>query len=130
MHSVGYDDASARQIGAVTGKLVVTARRIIGGAARLHLSEMAGVSQSGAMPALKGEALIERLPSPAIPLTQRERQVLCHVLEGKANKSIGRLLGISHRTVEIHRSRAMNKLSATSPTELIRRALILDRSAS
>lgn len=130
MHSVGYTDANARQIAAATGKLVVTARRIIGGAARLHLIEMAGASNSAVATPLKGEALIDRLPSPAIPLTQREREVLCFVLEGEANKLIGRRLGISHRTVEIHRSRAMSKLGASSPTELIRRALILDRSTN
>lgn len=129
MHSVGYSDANAQRIASVTGKLVVTARRIIGGATRLQLSEMAGTIHSGAAPALKGDELIDRLPPPTAALTERERQVLCHVLEGAANKTIGRLLGISHRTVEIHRSRAMNKFSATSPTELIRRALIVDRSA-
>lgn len=128
MHSVGYTDENARSVRASTGKLVVTVRRIIGGAARLHLLEMAGISNSTTKSTLNGEALIDRLPVPAAALTLREREVLCHVLEGEANKTIGRRLGISHRTVEIHRSRAMTKLGASSPTELIRRALILDRS--
>lgn len=128
MHSVGYTDENARRISAATGKLVVTVRRIIGGAARLHLIEMAGISNSTASIPLRGDALIDRLPTPAIALTKREREVLCRVLVGEANKVIGRQLGISHRTVEIHRSRAMSKLGASSPTDLIRRALILDRS--
>jgi protein AroM len=50
--------------------------------------------------------------------------VLAAALEGGGNKAIGRLLGISHRTVEIHRSRALAKLNAASATELIRRVLI------
>ncbi|MFX7776299.1 LuxR C-terminal-related transcriptional regulator, partial [Acinetobacter baumannii] len=54
----------------------------------------------------------------------REREVLELVLEGGANKLIARSLSISHRTVEIHRARAMAKLGATSVTELIRRALM------
>ncbi|MDR3533619.1 MAG: AroM family protein [Rhodopila sp.] len=129
MHSVGYTEANARRIAAATGKPVVTARRIIAGAMRLHLTELApapSVAPIGASSApLRGEALIDRLPPPAVPLTPRERQVLCGVLDGEANKLIGRRLGISHRTVEIHRARAMSKLEAASPAELIRRVLIL-----
>jgi protein AroM len=128
MHSVGYTEANARRIAALTGKPVVTARRIIVGAMRLHLTEQAGLSSRAAAGPLKGAALIDRLPPPATALTPREREVLCGVLDGEANKTIGRRLGISHRTVEIHRSRAMGKLGASSPTELIRRALILRRS--
>jgi DNA-binding NarL/FixJ family response regulator len=40
-------------------------------------------------------------------------------MNGEANKAIARRLGISHRTVEIHRGRAINKLEARSPAELI-----------
>ncbi|MDP1966818.1 MAG: LuxR C-terminal-related transcriptional regulator, partial [Reyranella sp.] len=57
------------------------------------------------------------------PLTRRQSEVLVHALERAANKNIGPTLGISHRTVEIHRSRAMLKLGATSAAELIWRAL-------
>ena len=127
MHSVGYSEANARRIAAATGKPVVTARRIIAGAMRLHLKELTGLPSATAAAPLKGEDLIDRLPPPAAALTQREREVLCGVLDGEANKTIGRRLGISHRTVEIHRSRAMSKLGASSATELIRRALISRR---
>ena len=68
--------------------------------------------------------LMKRLAGAIDGLTPREREVLVHVLEGGANKLIARALGISHRTVEIHRARAMAKLGATSVTELIRRALM------
>lgn len=69
-------------------------------------------------------AVMRRLPQPALEsLPRRETGVLVQVLEGAANKFIARALGISHRTVEIHRARAMLKLGATSTPELIRRAL-------
>ncbi len=53
-------------------------------------------------------------------LTMREREVVDLVLDGKANKIIARELGISDRTVEIHRSHAMEKLGAKSVAELVK----------
>ncbi len=51
--------------------------------------------------------------------------MLAAALAGNSNKQVGRTLGISHRTVEIHRGRGLAKLHAASPAELIRRALIV-----
>lgn len=45
-------------------------------------------------------------------LTERERQVLDLLLQGSTNKSIGYALGISARTVEMHRARALHKIGA------------------
>ncbi len=53
-------------------------------------------------------------------LTTREREVVDKVLEGKVNKTIARELDISNRTVEIHRSHAMEKLGAKSVAELVK----------
>ncbi len=53
-------------------------------------------------------------------LTSREREVIDKVIEGKSNKIIARELGISNRTVEIHRSHAMEKLDVRSVTELVK----------
>ena len=53
-------------------------------------------------------------------LTTREREVIDLVLEGNANKVIARELDISDRTVEIHRSHAMEKLGARSVAELVK----------
>ena len=52
-------------------------------------------------------------------LTPREREVMELVIEGKANKVIAQDLGISQRTVEIHRARVMDKIQAGSVSELV-----------
>ena len=51
-------------------------------------------------------------------LTEREREVLHLAVEGLANKLIARKLGISHRTVEIHKARIMHKTGAASVLDL------------
>jgi len=56
-------------------------------------------------------------------LTPRERQVLELVVAGKLNKTIADVLGISIKTVELHRSNLMGKLGARNVAELIRIAL-------
>jgi len=63
----------------------------------------------------------ERLAS----LTERERDVLEHVVQGLSSKSIARMLDISYRTVELHRSHIMEKLRVHSVAELIR--LVIER---
>ncbi|MCF8532196.1 MAG: LuxR C-terminal-related transcriptional regulator [Reyranella sp.] len=123
MNSIGYTSEMAQQVAQASGKPVVTACRIIGSTARLRLAEIAGKPLDLSARTYTGAELLKRLPSAGEPLTRRESEVLVHALEGAANKFIGRTLGISHRTVEIHRSRAMLKLGATSAAELIWRAL-------
>lgn len=53
-------------------------------------------------------------------LTEREHEVMLLVIEGLTNKEIGRRLGISYRTVEIHRSHVMQKTGAGSILDLAR----------
>lgn len=53
-------------------------------------------------------------------LTFRESEVMSLVVAGHSNKEIARQLGISHRTVEVHRARVMEKTGATSLLELAR----------
>lgn len=53
-------------------------------------------------------------------LTDREREVMTLATEGRSNKEIARQLGISHRTVEIHRARVMHKTGAETLVELVR----------
>lgn len=53
-------------------------------------------------------------------LTERERQVMALAVEGLHNKEIARHLGISHRTVEIHKARIMHKTGANTLLDLAR----------
>jgi FixJ family two-component response regulator len=53
-------------------------------------------------------------------LTEREREVMLLAVEGLPNKEIGRRLGISHRTVEIHKGRVMTKTGADTVLDLAR----------
>ncbi len=61
-------------------------------------------------------------------LTPREREVLEMMIAGKANKRIAADLGISQRTVEIHRARVMEKLAARSLAQAVRMMLDLSHS--
>jgi len=56
-------------------------------------------------------------------LTPREREILLYIAEGKQNKKIAELLGISVRTVQAHRTNLMDKLGAHDGTELVKYAI-------
>jgi two-component system, LuxR family, response regulator FixJ len=53
-------------------------------------------------------------------LTPREREVLQLITNGQSNKEAGRELGISPRTIEVHRARVMEKLGAKITADLMR----------
>jgi len=53
-------------------------------------------------------------------LTAREREVLARIAQGASNKEAGRELGISPRTIEVHRARIMEKLGAKNAADLMR----------
>jgi len=57
-------------------------------------------------------------------LTAREREVLDLVVAGKANKEIASALGVSPKTVEVHRAHVMSKMCVDSLAELIRITLL------
>jgi len=73
------------------------------------------------------EERLERaqLQARAALLTEREREVLDLVAAGEPNKIIARHLGISFRTVELHRAHIIEKLQARGLSDLIRMAIIM-----
>jgi FixJ family two-component response regulator len=61
----------------------------------------------------------------AATLTPREGEVMVLVASGKLNKTVARELGISQRTVEIHRARVMEKMQARSVPDLVQMVMKL-----
>jgi FixJ family two-component response regulator len=60
------------------------------------------------------------VPEGREPLTPRESEVLALFVAGASNKEAGRQLGISPRTIEVHRARIMEKLGAKNIADVIR----------
>lgn len=56
-------------------------------------------------------------------LTPREHQVLDHVVIGRLNKQIAADLGITEKTIKVHRARAMEKMGVSTLAELVRKTL-------
>jgi two-component system response regulator FixJ len=63
-------------------------------------------------------------------LTPREREVLAMVTGGKPNKVMAAELGVSQRTIEIHRARVMEKMGASSLAQLVRMVMDLGERAT
>ncbi len=56
-------------------------------------------------------------------LTPREREVATFLMDGLTSKQIGKVLGISHRTVEIYRARLMRKYEASTTADLVHKLM-------
>lgn len=74
----------------------------------------AGVTTPDPTPAATAEE------DPARRLSERERQVMALMVQGLHNRRIAEELGISHRTVEIHKARVLEKMGVRSLVELVR----------
>lgn len=61
--------------------------------------------------------------NPISVLTKREREILYHLADGKPNREIGKLLHISTRTVDTHRSNILKKLKVRTNAELVKLAI-------
>lgn len=76
--------------------------------------------------ALSQAGTAAQLPNPlAITLSKREKEVMRLVVDGMDNRSVGEQLGISPRTVEVHKSRLMAKVGAKNLAELMRIAMAM-----
>jgi two-component system response regulator FixJ len=75
-----------------------------------------------------GDILSKQFPGHDL-LTARERDVLGQIAAGSSNKQAGRELGISPRTIEVHRARIMEKLGAKNAADLVRIVMSDSRSA-
>lgn len=61
----------------------------------------------------------------AIDLTPREHEIAGYIVNGLTCKETGRALGISHRTVEVHRARLMKKLDAKNTADLVSKIVMV-----
>lgn len=86
--------------------------------------------ETALLAALKeARGILQNVPRRSVPkaevdarlklLTTREREVLGHLVLGKINKEIAETMGISQRTVEIHRARVREKMQARGISDLI-----------
>jgi DNA-binding NarL/FixJ family response regulator len=66
------------------------------------------------------QAYLDKSEAPKDPLTAREREVLQLIAEGKTTKEIARILSVSAKTAESHRSRIMEKLGIHNTAGLVR----------
>jgi DNA-binding NarL/FixJ family response regulator len=74
-------------------------------------------------PTAAASLIAQRRRSPTRDLTQRERDVLRELAEGKSNEQIGEVLSISPQTVRTHLQKAMEKLGATTRVQAVAIAL-------
>lgn len=68
----------------------------------------------------------QRLQHKFAQLTERERQVLAHVVKGMTNKQICEAMYLSLRTIEVHRAKIMKKLEVTNMAELVQHLVHLN----
>jgi two-component system nitrate/nitrite response regulator NarL len=75
--------------------------------------ELAGVLAR----AVQGDSRAEEVEVRGADLTPREHQILCHLVEGQSNKTIGKRLGIADGTVKLHVKAILRKLDVHSRVE-------------
>lgn len=63
------------------------------------------------------------LDNPLTILTKREIEILAHLADGKPNREIGKMLHISTRTVDTHRSNILKKLKVKTNAELVKMSI-------
>jgi len=84
---------------------------------RVRQSVVGGVVLDGAVAGILTQALNAPQPPEKTTLTERESQILAQLAEGRCNKDIARLLGISDATVKVHIKHLLRKLHMKSRLE-------------
>ncbi|MDH3830401.1 MAG: response regulator [Gammaproteobacteria bacterium] len=90
--------------------------------------ELLSVLQEAFAGAAEGQELhdeISKLRKLHACLTQREREVMQYVVAGMSNRKLADKLGVSDRTIEVHRARGMKKMGAESLPDLVRKYSLL-----
>jgi DNA-binding NarL/FixJ family response regulator len=82
-----------------------------------------GVYLSPSVSGVVVQGYLAKTETPYDPLTDRERQVLQLIAEGKTTKETAVILGVSVKTAESHRSSLMSKLDIHSTAALVRYAI-------
>jgi two-component system response regulator FixJ len=88
-----------------------------------ELIEAVRSALAGKRPSRPAGEYDERAKAALTRLTEREREILRYVSQGLTSKAIAQRLGISVRTVDIHRANIMNKTDTRNVVELVRLAL-------
>jgi two-component system, NarL family, response regulator NreC len=84
---------------------------------------MGGIYLSPGVSRAVVDAFLTKRDAPMDPLSAREREVLQLVAEGKTNKEVAAVLGISVKTAECHRGHIMGKLNLHDTASLVRYAI-------
>lgn len=111
LNSVGYSEDDRDIVAQITGKPVILTRRVIANA--IHMILDSALSLRTGKSAVAAQRKLDAL-------TKREHQIMSLMCEGLQSKVIARQLGISPKTVEIHRSNILKKMDAPSSAALIR----------
>jgi len=82
-----------------------------------------GVYLSPSVSGVVVQGYLAKSETPYDPLTDRERQVLQLIAEGKTTKEVAVILGVSVKTAESHRSSLMSKIDVHSTAEVVRYAI-------
>lgn len=90
-----------------------------------RINEALSLDEDAHRKALDAQALAEKVSS----LSERESEVFERVAEGMMNKVIAAELGISERTVEVHRGQVMKKLGVRTLAQLVRAKIEVDLNA-
>lgn len=83
-----------------------------------HSIDLAIIQASKRAESAAHKKALDELNSKMSSLTLRERDVYSHLVQGKLNKQVGESLGISTKTVEMHRSNLVKKLGVRSMIQL------------